>query len=404
MAELRRSPAAAGLALLLLGATPAGAQERGAADGAWPVSTPEAQGLDAGPLRALAARIRAGEFGNVDRLVVVRNGALVWNDRYERDYRTISRGRTSVIGCGFETCAAPADSNEYNYLHPAWHPWYQGRQVHTLQSVTKSVASVLIGIAIARGEIPGVEAPLLSFFDGYDLSAIDARLRGATLGDLLTMRSGIEWHEQDRPLDETNTTIQLERSADWIRFTLAQPVEAEPGTKWVYNSGGSALMAEVVRRATGVHADEYARRHLFGPLGIRDFHWKKTPTGHPDTEGGLFLEAEDLARIGWLYLNGGVWNGRRIVPEEWVRASVAKHVENVNPAGFGYGYQWWRMDRQETEIWGGLGFGGQLLVVLPQQRIVGVVNSWNVFGERVRPLMGPFIEALIAAAAPSFTP
>jgi hypothetical protein len=363
----------------------------------WPISSPEQQGLSAAPLKEFSERIRAHAFGNVDRMVVVRKGTLVWNERFENDYRTISRGKKGPLGCGFESCTAAADSNEFNYLHPAWHPWYQGRSVHTLQSVTKSVTSVLIGIAIARGEIPSDKAPLLSFFEDYDLSRVDPRLRKATLADLLTMRSGIEWHESDRPLDDTNTTVQLEKSADWIRFTLAQPMDSEPGTKWAYNSGGSHLMSHIIRKSTGMHVDDYARQHLFGPLGIREFHWKKTPTGHPDTEGGLYLDAEDLARIGQLYLDGGAWNGRRIVPESWVKASTAKQVENVNPAGYGYGYQWWRVDRRDVEVWAGLGFGGQFLVVLPQKRIVGVVNSWNIFGERVMSPLGPFLDALIAA-------
>jgi CubicO group peptidase (beta-lactamase class C family) len=332
--------------------------------------------------------------------VVVRNGRLVRDDRFNVDYRAVSRGKKSAIGCGIDACTSPADSNDFNYLHPAFHPWYQGRQVHTLQSVTKSVTSVLIGIAIGRGEIREVDQPLLSFFDGYDLSKVDARLRKATLADLLTMRSGIEWHENDRPLDDTNTTLQLERSPDWIRFTLTQPMDAEPGTKWVYNSGGSALMAQIIQKSTGRHVDEYAREFLFRPLGIADFHWKKTPTGHPDTEGGLYLDATDLAKIGQLYMDGGMWQGKRILPEEYVKASVARHVESVNAAGQGYGYQWWRVDRRGVEVWAGNGFGGQFLVVMPQQRIVGVINSWNVFGERVPGSLAPFIDALIAATEP----
>jgi CubicO group peptidase (beta-lactamase class C family) len=98
------------------------------------------------------------------------------------------------------------------------------------------------------------------------------------------MRSGIEWHEQDRPLDETNTTLQLERSSDWVGFTLLQPMDAAPGTKWVYNSGGSQLMSAMIRSATGQTIDRYAQEHLFGPLGIRELHWKFEPGGIPDTE------------------------------------------------------------------------------------------------------------------------
>ena len=351
----------------------------------WEVSTPAAQGLRAEPLDSLHRDIAANRYGNVDRLVIIRNGYLVRSERYPRDYRAISAGTDTA-------------SHQFNYQHPDWHPYHKGRDVHTLQSVTKSVTSALIGIALHRGEIAGVKVPLLSFLREYDHSRGDPRLQQATLEDLLTMRTGIEWHETDRPIDSTNTTIQLEASRDWMAFTLAQPMDAAPGVKWVYNSGGSALMAAVLKQATGRHAHEYAEAHLFQPLGIADYHWKITPTGHPDTEGGLYLEAEQLAKIGYLYLNRGMWNGRRILPEEWVNASVARQVSDVNQAGWGYGYQWWRLDRDHVDIWAGLGYGGQFLVVMPQLNMIGVVNSWNVFGQRVPGVLGPMINSMIAAA------
>jgi CubicO group peptidase (beta-lactamase class C family) len=368
---------------------------------AWPTSTPDAQGLDAAPLEALVERARAGTFGNTDRLVVIRNGHLVVNERFERDYREISKGKKGAIGCGIDACASDADVHQFNYFHPTHHPFFRGTELHTLQSVTKSVTATLIGIAMHEGKIKSVDQPLLTFFDGYDMSAVDQRLRAATLADLLTMRTGIEWHETDRPLDSTNTTLLLEASKDWIRFTLAQPMDAEPRTKWVYNSGGSALMAQVVRKATGKHADEYAREKLFGPLGI-EFHWKKTPTGHPDTEGGLYLAAADLAKIGQLYMDDGVWSGRRLLPAGWAREATSRIVDHVNPqnqASPGYGYQWWRYDRRGTDVWAGNGFGGQFLLVIPQHRLVGVVNSWNVFGiPGATGVLVPFIDALLDAA------
>lgn len=195
----------------------------------WMTSTPEAQGLHADPLSTLDAEIEAGRFGHVDRLVVVRHGFLVVNARYDNDYTEISRGYTGALGCGQDSCPDPRQSHEYNYYHPGTHPYYQGRDIHSLQSVTKSVTSSLIGIAIERGEIDDVSAPLLGFFQEFDLSHSDARLHRATLGDLLTMRSGIEWHEQDRPLDDTNTTLQLEHAQDWIRTTghLGIPLEKD---------------------------------------------------------------------------------------------------------------------------------------------------------------------------------
>jgi hypothetical protein len=374
-------------------AMPAVAQ-RPAAVSSWPVSTPEAQGLAPAPLRSLVERAKDGTFGNTDWLVVVRNGHLVLNERFARDYHELSRGKKGPIGCGIDACSSDADLHEFNYFHPDFHPFWRGSDLHTLQSVTKSVSATLIGIALRQGKIASVQQPLLSFFDRYDIPQVDPRLRKATLADLLTMRSGIEWHETDRPLDSTNTTLLLERSPDWIRFTLSQSMDADPSTKWVYNSGGSALMAQVVRDATGMHADEYARQYLFGPLDIQ-FHWKKTPTGHPDTEGGL-----DLAKVGQLYMDDGVWSGMRILPPGWAREATSRIVDhiNANAASPGYGYQWWRYDRRGAEVWAGNGFGGQFLLVIPQHRVVGVVNSWNVFGARATGILVPFIDALLDAA------
>lgn len=385
-------------AVLLAFAAPTLAQEAPWPTSGWARSSPTAQGLDRAPLAALHEGIEAGTYGYIDRLVVVKNGYLVVSERYDNDYREISRGRSSPIGCGTDACASASQVHQFNYLHPDFHPWHDGRDVHTLQSVTKSVTATLIGIAIGRGEIGGVDEPVLAFLREYDLSGVDPRLHDATLADLLTMRLGIEWHEADRPPDSTNTTFQLEAQQDWVRFTLAQPMDAAPGEKWAYNSGASHLMSAIVKQATGTYVTDYAQTHLFGPLGIRDYHWKRTPSGLPDTEGGLYLEAEQLAKIGYLYLRDGMWDGRRILPEGWVEAATARHVERVNPAGWGYGFQWWRLDRSGVEVWAGLGFGGQFLLILPEHDLLGLVNSWNLFGGTQTGILGPFIDALIASA------
>ena len=364
----------------------------------WAASTPAAQGLDPEPLAQLSHAIRAGEFGYIDRMVVVRNGYLVFNERYAHDYHEISRGFDDAMGCSPDMCDDPDASYDFNYYHPDTHPHYRGRVVHTLQSVTKPIAATMIGIALGRGEIPGLDAPLLSFFGQYDLSGVDVRLRRATLEHLLTMRTGIAW-PRAQPWDETDSTYRLEHSDDWIQFTLDQPMEAEPGEKWVYNSGGSHLMSGIVRSATGFFIDEYAEQHLFGPLGIREYAWKKTPKGYPDTEGGLYLEAEQLAKIGLLYLNDGVWAGQRILPPGWVSTATDRHVNGVRDGNSGYGYQWWRVDRPEGDVWGGFGLGGQMLIILPAYNIVGVINSWNVFGAPAGAVRNSFLTALFGAAS-----
>lgn len=366
----------------------------------WPTpATSAAQALDRRPLDSLVARARGGAYGNTDHLLVIRNGEQVLDEHFALDYRELSRGKKGALGCGTDACASTTEVHQFNYLHPGFHPYYRGSTLHTLQSVTKSVTATLFGIARHKSQLTSVQQALLPMLGSYASAARDSRLQKATLADLLTMRSGIEWHEQDRPLDSTNTTWQLEASRDWMQFTLSQPMDAEPGVKWVYNSGGSALMAEVIRNLTGQHADAYAQRELFGPLGIA-FEWKKTPTGHPDTEGGLYLSAVSLAKIGQLYLDDGVWNGTRILAPGWAREATARIVDHVNPnpASPGYGYQWWRYDRRGTDIWGGNGFGGQFLVVIPQHRIVAVANSWNVFGTRAAGILTPLLDALLDAA------
>lgn len=363
----------------------------------WTKATPESQGLSGARFAELDRDVESGVYGNIDRVLVARGGYLVVDERYGRDYRAISRGQKGPLGCG-EGCSDPAAMHEFNYYHPNWHPYYQGRDIHTLQSVTKSIAATIVGMALARREIAGVDVPFLPFFKDRNLSRVDQRLHKATLQDLLTMRSGIEWHENDRPLDETNTTVQLERSQDWIRFTLDQPMDAAPGTKWTYNSGGSQLLSGIIRAATGRFIDDYAIETLFRPLGIREFHWKRTPTGHPDTEGGLYLSAEDLAKIGLLYLRDGQWEGKRILPPGWVRAATARHVTGLR-GGWDYGYQWWVTTRSGADVWAGRGFGGQLLIVIPSRDIVGVIQAWNVFGGSARPILEPFLSALMEVEA-----
>ena len=343
----------------------------------WETATFEAEGLKKAPFDDLRNGIESGVYGNVDQLLFIKNGKLVFNQSFKNDYQKISNGKSGTLGCGYATCIDSTVFGDYNYYHPYWHPYYQNRQVHTLQSVTKSIASILIGVAIKENAINNTDSKVLDFFEEYDLSKTDEALKTATLENLLTMQLGMEWHEIDRPIDSTNTTGQLEASTDWIQFTLNQPMDTTPGTKWVYNSGASHLMSGIIKKATGLYMDKYAEKHLFTPLGIENYYWKKTPAGFPDTEGGLFLEAQDLAKIGYLMLNNGAWDGKQIISPDWAKTSISKHVEFDNERG--YGYQWWREDQGGVEIWAGRGFGGQYLLVFPEYESIAVVNSWNIF-------------------------
>ncbi len=339
----------------------------------WPTSTPAAQGIDPAAIDALVADIEAGEYGLVDAFMLVRNGYVVANHRFTQDYATI---------------AAEYDTTNhmYNYDHPDWHPYLHGTDLHSLQSVTKSVTSAALGIAMDEGLLGGVEIPVMPFFEAYEPYVTDARKESTTLEDFLTMRSGLQWTTTGGYESDLHSTIQLEASDEWIRFVLEQPTDTIPGMRYQYNDGVSVLLGKILREATGQRIDEWARERLFEPIGIKDFHWKITPDGEADTEGGLYLSTEDLARFGYLFLRGGEWNGRQIVSREWVEASTAPVVTDVAPDNDrpdpGYGYQWWVPDHEDgtTRVFAGNGYGGQFIMVSPEHDIVAVFNGWNIHG------------------------
>ena len=337
----------------------------------WPSSTPEAQGIDGEAIDSLVTDIENGDYGLVDHFLLIRGGKVVADHRFARDYAPI---------------AAQYDptNHQYNYDHPEWHPYHRSTKLHTLQSVTKSVTSAALGIAVDEGLIQGVDVPAMSFFDAYEPDVSDPRKAAMTLEDMLTMRSGLDWNEMISYDDASNSCIQLEASDDWIRFVLDHPMREDPGTVFDYNSGVSVLLGKIVGVATGQRVDHWAEERLFKPIGITDYYWKTTPGGEVDTEGGLYLSAHDLARIGYLFLRGGVWAGEQIISAEWVTRSTTPTVSDIRPTNDeqndGYGYQWWvpEYEGDRTVVFAGRGYGGQFLLVVPEFDIVVVFNAWNI--------------------------
>ena len=339
----------------------------------WPAASPESVGLDSAALGTFAAEMEAGTFGLVDGFAIVRNGKLVWNAQWRRNYDSVYQA------------VSPADTvnHAFNYDHPDWHPWYRRGQAHTLQSVTKSVTSALVGIAIARGEIPSLDTPILTWFDTTTIANLDDRKRRITLRDVLTMSPGIAWNESLPYTDSANSAIQMEASHDWVSYVINRPMAYEPGTHWAYSSGASVLMGAILTRATGRPVADYARTVFFEPLGIEDWYWKTTPTGLYDTEGGLYLRTIDLAKIAWLYLEGGEWKGKQVVPRDWVTLSLSPVAPVAPEARFRYGLQWWLYaDPVESGRWlpSGSGYGGQFPMLFPGDSMVVVVNQWNIHG------------------------
>ena len=335
---------------------------------AWPESTPRGQGMDPASLESFDAELAAGKHGYVDSMLVVRNGSIVYEKTYDRsaDYRRLFVGKGSP--------------GIYNYYDPGWHPYYKGTRLHTMQSVSKSVTSALIGIAIRRGEIPGVDVKAMPYFSAFQIPP-DPRRDRMTLRDILTMTAGIRWDEESTEYtDPANNCAVMEGKEDWVRYVLEQPMAEDPGKVFVYNSGATQLLSYLIWKATGKQADDYAKEHLFAPLGI-DYYWKRTPKGLADTEGGLYLTPRDLAKIGYLYLKDGVWNGKRILPEGWVAASTRAST-HTKDGSYGYGYQWWVMPRKGAgshDAYAAWGYGGQLLIVVPDLELVTVFTGWNIY-------------------------
>jgi len=344
----------------------------------WPTATPQAVGLNPAVLDSIDAEITAGRYGYVDRMLVIRRGRVAYDKRYAQDYDRIYGDSARARG----PLNALDEGSAYNYYNAWWHPYYRRGDLHSLQSVTKTITSVVIGTAVTRDEFPSLDTPVLSFFDSGRVKNVDDRKRRLTIRHLLTMTDGFEWNEQISYSNPRNTTVMMEGAYDWITFTIDRSMAAEPGTRWNYNSGASQLLAHIFKRATRIDIEEYAARHLFAPLGIERWYWKRTPAGVVDTEGGLYLEARDLAKIWYLFMRNGNWDGKQVVSPEWVRASVAPAIAvSALPGAAKYGFKWWLYahPRDSTRfVWGGSGFGGQLPMALPDEDLIVVFNGWNI--------------------------
>jgi len=235
---------------------------------------------------------------------------------------------------------------------------------HDVRSISKSVVSLLFGIALDRKLIASVDDPVFRYFPDY------AALRtpekdNIHLRHLLTMTSGLAWDERRAYSDPENSERKLIRSIEPYRFVLEQSVWRKPGEEWNYNGGGTQLLAGVLQRTTGKSLADFAKEALFEPLGITQFEWLNMPaSGEVAAASGLRLRPRDLAKIGQLVLNNGTWNGRRIISEAWIRESTQGRIAHFDAVdSLRYGYQWWGDeekvgDRQISWI-AAQGLGGQ---------------------------------------------
>lgn len=254
-----------------------------------------------------------------------------------------------------------------------------------LYSVTKSFLSTLFGIAIKQGAIPSVHQPALGYFPEYTrLNHLTGAKRSITIEHLLTMTAGLRWDELSLPYDDPNNDYQRYlASKDRIKYVLDLPMAQTPGELVAYNTALSQVLSAILTRATGLSAAEYARHNLFGPLQITDWRWVAYDRTTSVGGAGLYLRPLDMAQLGQLYLQGGVWEGARILPAEWVRAATSTHGSVGQWQS--YGYHWWRYSKAAADsyldghddIYYALGRGGQYVWVLPYANAVISCTAWD---------------------------
>jgi CubicO group peptidase (beta-lactamase class C family) len=326
----------------------------------WQTASLDAVGLNAKILKELVEDIHGNKYQNVHSIVIVKDGKLVFEEYfsgYTWDYNG-DEFRGELTDFGIDT-------------------------IHNLASVTKSFTSALVGIAMDQGFIQGVDEKVFGFFPEYS-HLNDERKDKITLEHLLTMTSGLEWNELELPLSNTrNDLIQLFIVSDPIEYILAKPVVDEPGTKWYYNGGGTNLLGEVIRETTGLRMDDFAEEYLFAPLGITDYEWDHINPDVIHASGNLKLRPRDMAKFGYLFLNGGTWKGERIVSEEWIRESTKGRASPLWADG--YGYQWWlrtyHSNSTSVDSFYADGWGGQRIAVFPSLDMVVVFTGGNYVGE-----------------------
>jgi len=294
----------------------------------WRKATPEEQGMDSGILTKMLDIIQEHEY-EIDSVSIIRNGHIV--------------------------------------LDATVHPFRPGSR-HVVHSCAKSIISALIGIAIDRGYIEDVEQPILAFFPERSAANLDPRKEAITLEHVLTMSTGLAC--RDSYLYRWDGLNQMRQNQDWVQFMLDLPMSEAPGTRFEYCNGASFLLSAIIKETTGMNALAFAKTHLFGPLGISEVVWPSNPRGITIGWGELRMLPHDMARIGYLYLNEGLWDGRQVVSSAWVEASTRRYISATLMDG--YGYQWWV---DSSGVYMALGYAGQFIFVVPDKEMLVVFTS-----------------------------
>lgn len=315
----------------------------------WPTGLPASQDIDRTAIHN--AVTHAGTLPRLLSLLVVRNGVLVVEEYFHGNF---------------------ADS------------------LNDGRSVTKSVMSTLVGVALHKGLLPSLSEKLDAHLAPAYLNGLSADARAITFRDLLTMSGGFEWHENDATNTEYNAWVT---SPDPVAWVLARPIVATPGTRFNYNTAGTHLMSVMLTSVLHKRLADFAREELFPKLGIHHQLWEIFDDSTPNGGSGLRLRPRDFAKIGALWLHRGETGRETLLDPGYVDAATSSRFDFVNPpaalSGYGYGYSWWTARTPYGDGFFAWGFGGQFIFVIPARSLIVVVTTeWrNAAGQ------GPQLEA-----------
>lgn len=320
----------------------------------WSVADSTSAGLTHQSLLDLTQDVKAGEYAGINSVLISHRGQLVY------EYY-------------FDHLSEPSAQEH-------------GRQdKRRIYSVTKSITSLLLGIVLQDNFEQALDRPVFDYFP--DINNSDPLVSGITLEHALTMSAGLEWNEMDTSYGGNNDDDRMQVSKDPIKFVLSRPLTHLPGERWYYSGGLTMVVAGVAESLIDQSFEELAKEKLFTPLGITDYMWARSGAkGNTVNAGwGLRLRLRDLAKIGYLVLEQGRWQGQQLVPEKWIEASTRRVREDLRlwsgDGLYGYGFQWWHgqytdSDGQFDAITG-LGYGGQRLFIVPDEELVVAVYSSN---------------------------
>lgn len=252
--------------------------------------------------------------------------------------------------------------------------------LHSIQSVSKSIVSACIGIALKQGNIKSINQRAFEFLPEY--KTLDTGLKKAiTIKDLLTMTAGFQWDEQDYS-KIGNSAHVMDSSSDPLAYVLSLPMAVVPGKTFTYNSGATEILAAILQKATRKTIDVFAREYLFTPLDINNFKWANcTGSNVINAFGGLYMKPEDMLKFGLLYLHDGKFGSKQIIPTSWVRQSITPHIKTHDIYGDDYGFQWWlcidTIIKKPVSIPACSGTGGQYILVDKANSLVVVITAGN---------------------------